>query len=191
MEHISTVLKKLMTDTNQTTAGDYESETAASGGLAHCLLSNDSGLFGECYREVRGQYRRVPPGADPSKGCRIDFVVSPSLKLMEMGWRLGPIFIEVKRSNTKIGKVIVQCIDYRNAVFEVAPGFWVEPQWIFIFPLSHPAGDIASVMAHNCVGNAEVSPWQGLKLMAGSQNVLIEKDEHTSHPPCGRKLGSR
>jgi len=115
----------------------------------------------------------------------------PSIKLRELGWNIGPICIEVKRSDVKIGKAVAQCIDYRNAVFEVAPGFFIEPQWIFIFPFRCPSGDIASVMAQNCIGSATLGPFLGLKLMAGSPNVLIEYQSKVLQPTCGKKIGSR
>jgi len=176
---------------NQITSGSYVTESHAVASLDAQLKENFRDLFGTVHKEVCGEYRHILPGVDAKRGCRIDRVVMPSTKLRNLGWRLGPIFIEVKKSGTKVGSVVSQCMDYRRAVFEIIPGYWVEPQWVFIYPLGRPHGDLASVMAQNCIGAAELSKYTGLTLRSGNRNALEEEGSLVVDPGCGHRIGSR
>jgi len=189
MSEVASIFERL--SRNMETHGDFASEEDATAAVLRVLRENRKGWFGSIYREVRGAYRRIAPGTDVTKTPRIDLVVMPSQVLMDAGWQVGPIFIEVKRSGLKLGPVVSQCMDYSNAVFEIKPGFWIEPQWVFCFPVGNPGGPIASVMAQNRIGMAVISKWSGLRLSAGSECVLNEEHETVRVPKPGRKVGSR
>ncbi len=101
LEHISGPIDEargiLARPVCEETEGDFEYESDALKVFDAAIEANEFGLFRENIHEVWGEYRRVPPGVDFSKRPRIDRVVMPSAKLMELGWGLGPIFIEAKR----------------------------------------------------------------------------------------------
>lgn len=151
------------------------------------------------YEEVEGvPFVRLPD--KDTKTFRVDFVLSPRRPLLDAGWRRGPIGIECKAPDVKIGKAAAQCRDYQHAVFEITPGFWIKPQWFFLHPFDLPRGDVESLMAADRVGVANwgtsyPSRAKRLRFQVGSYNMLELTSDGAitinGNPTPGTKAGSR
>jgi hypothetical protein len=147
-------------------------------------------------RQVEGRPYGPTP-TDDVKDYRIDRVLVPLAAAKAAGWSIGPVGIECKRSNVKIGKPIAQALDYRRAFWhtEATPEVWFALGFVFLWPLEVQHGPIASVMAQNRIGT--ISPnADGLSFMLanhcmasiatdGNCRININADRF------GRKVGSR
>lgn len=81
----------------------------------------------EVFPEVRGELGESKPikrkfkdwGLSNQKVVRIDYVLCPRKPLLEAGWELGSIGVEIKncpglgRSGSKFGRVLSQLFDYQ------------------------------------------------------------------------------
>ncbi len=92
--------------------------------------------------------------SNDSYRVRIDRVLIPLLPAMQMGWRWGCVGVEIKKSDTKLGKAVCQALDYRRSVFRLPNGNLTMLDQVFIWPVDEVSGDIASVMMQNRVGIA-------------------------------------
>lgn len=142
--------------------------------------------------EVSGYF--LQPRADTDvKGARIDRVLIPKRKAIDAGWLDGPIGVEGKKSNHKVGKIISQAIDYSRCVWESPNGFLFVLRWIFIWPLDNPKADLESIMAQNRIGYAHPSGC-GLTFGCGGMNgiqIVADGSVRAKRLPMGRKVGSR
>lgn len=154
----------------QFTCGNWESEIDSARALDD-RLEQCSQWF-KTFKEVRGEYVQPRFGAK-DKTARIDRVLIPSADLMSRGWNNGAIGIEIKKSGTKIGPVVAQCQDYSRAAFRMSPSCLVTIcEWIFIWPLSDFAGDIASVMTQNRIGGLFGHSYVLLRFKTACGNLL-------------------
>jgi hypothetical protein len=137
--------------------------------IRHLQPLQDVGYL-RIYHEVKGHYFSSKPGCAIKSGCRLDFLIQPMQKLIELGW--GASFgIECKRTSDRLGKSVCQCIDYRHAVFEVG-GTKVYPEFVFLWPLTRQWNAIESVMTQNNIGTVE--PMHGgIDFKMGSRSVLF------------------
>lgn len=175
------------------TSGSFESERDAEVELDQRLQRLGAWRV---YREVEGRpFGQLP--TDDVKGYRIDRVLMPTQAIRDAGWPLGPVGIECKRSNEKIGKPVAQILDYRRALWhhDVVREQWFALGWVFLWPAEPQHGPIASVMAQNRVGTISPSA-NGLSFMIANHCVAFVafngdhrfKDNADSF---GRKVGSR
>jgi hypothetical protein len=135
---------------NENTVGEFRDENSSMD--CFDLLMTTSELFKPPAKEVVGHYQHFRPGAEMRRP-RIDRILLPSKTLIDAGWKHGPIGVEGKKSNVKLGKVVAQAQDYARSSFELWPGYHVTLEWIFIWPLNEVLGDIASSMAQSRIGS--------------------------------------
>lgn len=179
------------------TSGDFATEPEAWAMFDRVV--NRSGAF-RVYSEVDGEYIQPRPETE-SKGARIDRILIPLAKAIDAGWKAGAIGVEGKKSGHKIGKLVAQALDYTRVVWRLdevrhrpgPPGMLLMTEWVFVYPLDCPKGDIESVMAHNRIGNASLINGE-LRLACGVPYGLIIKPDGSviaRELTMGRKRGSR
>lgn len=145
------------------------------------------------YREVPGEYMQPRYGCE-DKCARIDRICVPTEKLIKAGWPHGPFGVEGKKSGTKIGKVLAQALDYTRCLWEIREGFLIAVNWVFVWPLDDPRGDLASLMAQHRIGY--VRSWNRTPLVfscGGMNGIVIHSDGSVEAKrfPMGNKVGSR
>jgi hypothetical protein len=147
------------------------------------------------YVEVPGEYIQPRPGTE-MKGARIDRLLVPKKKAVDLGWTGGIVGVEGKRTGTKIGRLVCQAIDYTRCVFQLAepiPNVLVMPRWVFIYPAEREYGDLESVMAQNRIGTCSYGAY-GLAFQCSAFHAIEigQTGGMTArHPPMGDKRGSR
>lgn len=147
------------------------------------------------YRECEGVY--LQPRCDSELKCpRIDRILTPLPKLLDMGWTHGAIGVECKRSGEKMGPVVAQCLDYSRAVFCLKPGgYYVHCPWVFVWPFEGTVGDFASIMDQGRVGGVWFNRWSLLRLRTGGcinmLTVLNDGKVELQKIASGRKTGHR
>lgn len=183
------------------TSGEWATEPEAW--AAFDAVVAKSGAF-RSYSEVEGEYIQPRPLTRPlagDKGARIDRILIPLQRAVDAGWKAGAIGVEGKRSGTKIGPLISQGLDYTRVVWRLdeerhkpgPPGMLLMTEWVFIFPLENPKGDVESIMANNRVGNAWLSQGE-LRFSCGVPfGIIIQADGSViaRRLPMGHKRGSR
>lgn len=168
----------------------YQTEQDAAAAFDEAV--ERTGLFA-MHREVRGTLLQPRPG-QVDKSVRIDRILIPTPRLGQLGWNLGMVGVEIKRSGIKVGPAIAQAMDYTRACFTIGYGVQIIPTMVFLWPADKQHGPLASVLAQNRLGTAETNRWAALRLMSGEMNVL-----HVSHTgevrigtgTAGAKVGSR
>lgn len=93
------------------TIGNWPTETESAAALDAVLDRVD---LWKVYPEVTGTLSQPRP-AQAQRSIRIDRVLVPNTRLLQLGWTHGVIGIEIKRSNIKIGPPIAQAMDYSRA----------------------------------------------------------------------------
>jgi hypothetical protein len=178
--------------TSVVSSGSWTDE--AQGLCAFDRLAEEAGLFRIVYREVRGELLQ-PRLRTGDSGVRIDRICVPSTKLEAAGWIHGPIGIEGKRSDMKLGKLFAQAMDYSRSVFEIKRGYHVQLEWVFLWPYEPQTHDLASAMSQHRIGTVhqpnharlKFSPFYGHNaIQVYSSGALDVKPI-----PCGGKRGSR
>jgi hypothetical protein len=175
----------------EVTSGSWATETEAARDLDERL--NTIGCF-RVFKEVRGYYVQPRVGCDDEQP-RIDRILIPEKSLVEKGWMLGAVGIECKVSGKKLGPVVSQCMDYSRAVFTLPTNqIRICVSWVFIWSTLSIKGNLASLMAQNCVGEARGGSYELFRLgTAGGHILEVMTDGYISvrNPACGRKVGSR
>lgn len=169
----------------------YPTETDACTALDE--LTTLTGAF-HIHREVRGTYIQPRIGT-PTKTPRIDRVLWPTDDARRQGWTLGPIGIECKRSDEKIGPPINQMLDYSRAVWDL-PEVSLVLRWVFLWPYGECYGPLASVMNQNRLGGASEGPEGQLRLTTSNHTLAdIHPDGRiqcrTTAGIYGSKAGAR
>lgn len=171
------------------TSGEWETEEEAW--EAFDVAVERSGAF-KIYREVEGVYVQPRPFTE-QKSSRIDRILCPLRKAIDAGWPDGAFGVEGKKSETKIGKIVAQALDYSRCAFHLDSGFIILLPWIFIFPAPSQLGDIMSVMAQNRIGTADLSNGRLCFSCASTNGIVIHRDGQVEAKrlPMGGKRGSR
>lgn len=169
----------------------YATETASAAALDSLLTTAD--LF-NVYEEVRGTLIQPRPG-QVDKGVRIDRILIPNQRLLDLGWKHGIVGVEIKRSDIAIGRPLAQAMDYTRSAFSL-PGscFQVVPTWVFVWPEDKQHGPLASLMAQNRVGVISSTSWALLHFTVGEMSLLHVSREGTvrlGNQSSGTKAGSR
>jgi len=143
------------------------------------------------FSEVEGRYQAYRPSSELATP-RIDRILFPSEELRQLGWNLGPIGVEIKKSDMKLGRPLGQLVSYTRAAFLVKD-MWVVPEWFFLWPMTRQFGPMQSILASLRCGG--VYPRDG-KLTFHSASVLAEVDSASArcrpyNAEHGRKVGSR
>jgi hypothetical protein len=151
---------------HEQTTGPWDDELQAKKELLQFL--NDKELF-LTFPEISGVPLLTRPGKTP-QSVRADVLAMP-IGIHESRFECGAIVFEVKRPGEKIGPAISQLLDYLNSAFKVPSGVSVVPSYGFIFSAPPQHGTLASIMAQNHIGTAEIR--QGiLHLYCGEQRLL-------------------
>lgn len=158
------------------------------------LILDQTALF-NIHREVRGTLLQPRPG-QVDKSVRIDRVLLPTTRLLDLGWPHGIIGVEIKKDpHTTPGPAIAQAMDYTRSVFTLAPsGFQVVLGYVFLWPMPKQSGPMASVCAQNRIGSVTATEWEPLQLKSGEQNILrVRRDGQAEIglTASGNKVGSR
>lgn len=161
-----------------------------------------TGLF-TIYNQVFGRCYHIDPhnlqGKNTSGIMCIDIIAMPTKKAISEGWSYGPIGIEAKDINIKMGPGLSQCIDYKNSLWELDkykwPNLWINLKYVFYYPMEPQSGLIASIMAQNRIGTICKGHHSLLKMNFSSFGILrIEHDmtyKINTSTTAGMKLGSR
>jgi DNA-binding transcriptional ArsR family regulator len=175
----------------------FATEKGAQATLIRHLQPLQEAGYLRIYREAQGRYFSNKPGCEEKRGCRLDFLIQPTQKLIELGWE-ATFGIECKRTSDRLGKAVCQCLDYKHAVFLVG-GTRVYPEYLFLWPLPRQTNAIESVMTQNNIGTAEPQyGGGGIVFKMGSTNVIhtnTYKAKIVVRPSAdiatGKKVGSR
>ena len=168
----------------------YETEAASAAALDDLL--HRTGLF-RVHSEVRGTLLQPRP-SQVDRGVRIDRILIPEQRLLDLGWKHGLVGIEIKRSGVKIGPPIAQAMDYTRAVWSLPYGFRVILDWVFVWPEDKQHGPLASLMAQNRVGTVTSTAWTLLQFNSGEQTLLHVSRDGTIRVGAGAsgtRVGSR
>ena len=154
------------------TRGDWADEAAAA--AAFDAAVERTGCF-MILREIHGEYIH-PKMLSGSQRCRLDRVLMPLPKLIEAGWKHGPIGVEIEASGRKVAGPINQLLDYHRAVWHLPRprvGYHVMLEWFGVFPMGGLYCDIASVAAQNRICGINIG-WQGtLQFKSSATNGLL------------------
>lgn len=182
----------------ETTCGSYPDEPSACKAFDDAIQSSD--LF-TTHAEVKGEILQPRFGTD-SKVMRIDRLLFPSKKLLDSGWRLGAVGVEIKKSGHKIGPALAQALDYSRSVWiSRSSGLLVMCRYYFIFPMTKIMGTTHSILQQNNVGGCEIVredrlDWKKLLFHLGDGATILSyhyatKELVVNAPKCGAKSGSR
>lgn len=166
----------------------WRTELEAEDFLAEWLETSG---YWRVFRQVMGRALWAPC---PAAGrVRADILAVATRRARQAGWEAGAIVFEVKRSARTPGRAFVQLLDYLESAFTLPGGVEVLPAFGFLFAAPRTHGPIASVLAQNRAGTAELVGKQ-LHCYAGEQRVLSVSrggDLHVGNTSMGRKFGSR
>lgn len=173
------------------TTGEFKDELESVAALDRLLEKAD---LWHVYSEVRGVIAQPRP-EQQEKTVRIDRILVPNRRLMDLGWQHGTIGIEAKRSGLKIGPVLAQAMDYRRTLWrmgDAGTSVWLD--WCFVWPMAKQHGPLASVLSQQRIGSVNTSRWHLLYFQAGESTVLeVDWDGSVKVGGAdhGRRVGSR
>lgn len=174
------------------TGGSFATEEDAARHL-DSLLNSTSDLFAVT-SEVPGvrQYSRPE---QQKTGVRIDRILFPKKKLIDVGWRSGVVGIEIKKSGHPAGPMVAQAEDYMQSVFTFESGVSVVLNSVYLFPSFSVAGIAASILAQRRVGFVGERDGR-LRLWLNNTCLLRYAFDgvqvgNSSQLNCGMKVGSR
>lgn len=169
----------------EVTFGDWKTEVESAAAFDKAVPNE---LF-TVHREVCGTLIHPRP-MQVERSSRIDRILMPTERLIDMGWRFGIIGVELKRSGEKIGPPIAQAMDYGRSIWTLEPSkFKVYLDYVFIWPMGKQAGNVASICQQNRIGSAYQDYWGNLGLKCGGARILSGLQVGTVDG-C-KKVGSR
>lgn len=174
------------------TGGSFATEEDAARHV-DSLLDSVSDLFAVT-SEVPGvrQYSRPE---QQKNGVRIDRVLFPKKKLINVGWRSGVVGIEIKKSGHPAGPMVAQAEDYMQSVFTFESGVSVVLNSVYLFPSFSVGGIAASVLAQRRIGFAGENDGRLTLHLNNTCLLRYAFDEvrigSSSQLKCGTKVGSR
>lgn len=173
------------------TSGNYRTEEEAAAAVDQ-LLRTVSDLF-SFDSEVNGVCHSFHSGSRP---VRIDRVLFPRRKLIDLGWSSGAIGIEIKKSGHPAGPVVAQAEDYMQSIFTFSSGVSVALNSVFIFPGFSCGGIVQSILAQRRIGF--VVERRGRFGLVLNNTFLLDyaiddewKVGTAANLRCGAKVGSR
>lgn len=137
------------------TVGDYETERHAEEAFDAAVNTKHWTI----HREVQGRSNAPNVFSNDTVNVRIDRVLVPTPELNELGWWLGPVGVEIKKSGEKIGPPICQIRDYSHCVFRLDLGsgpHYTVLRNIFLFPALAPSGAVLSILTAERIGFASI-----------------------------------
>lgn len=143
---------------DQVTIGNYETEKHAE----EAFDASVNPKHWTVHREVQGRSNVPNVFSNDTINVRIDRVLVPTPELSALGWCLGPVGVEIKKSGEKIGPPISQMRDYSHCVFRLDLGsgpHYTLLRNIFLFPALTPMGAVLSILTAERIGFAQISRW--------------------------------
>jgi hypothetical protein len=174
------------------TCGNYATEPES----VEALLAIVNRSHWRVLQEVNGWMLHPRVDTAGTGRPRIDMLLQPTQTLMDAGWRWGFVGIECKKSDTKLGRVISQAMDYTRCVWDTPNGFAVMARFVFVWPCEPPKNDLESVMVQHRIGVAYPRNC-GSKLWLWFNGTLAYADNGDGAPRVatdlrgGNKQGSR
>jgi hypothetical protein len=125
------------------------------------------------YEQQNGKWLQPPLHMERGQERpRIDVILTPTRKILDLGWTLGDVGIECKAPGVKLRRSISQALDYMRCTFILPNGRAIVLRQIFLWHLRHVYGDASSIMTQHRIGNACFSPDQTLIFEFGSTHLL-------------------
>lgn len=142
--------------------------------------------------QVTGQVIQPRLGCDKT-AVRADVVLFPQKELIDAGWNVGPVCVELKRSGVKIGPVVDQAMCYMRCIFNGRYGLKLMPQFCVVFPLARVGESMQSLMSHNRIGHSHVGQDGMLRMYINGGLAYTETGGVflRSAQKSGRKFASR
>lgn len=190
MERIDSVVDQY--NTSLTTEGDFKTEDESKAAFIEAF---ESCPYFRVYEEVDCWYFGGSVWADKPTG-RIDYLLTPSKKLLDAGWKNGIIGVEVKKSGHKVGPLICQMIDYSKAIYRLpgaAGNVLVCASSVCAWPPFSKGGTIQSILSNNRLGVVCIDA-KGYGISVNGSWAFrnhIERGLHFVTLACGYKNGSR
>src|SRR5574343_612871 len=189
-----------MTDALTDSYSHYQStgmwKTEAESASAFDERVRGTGMF-RIYSERQGILLQ-PQVTQKDKTVRIDRILVPTRELLDLGWQLKTIGVEIKRSGKELREVLSQAVDYTRSVFDLDGLAWVMPSNVYIWPMEKQGGPLASLMVHLRVGTASCGGSDRIKFSLGEEVHFSDDTHHgirvrdaAKVPRSGRRVGSR
>lgn len=175
------------------TLGAFATESDSEAHLD--ALVESTGLF-RVRRQVWGRYLFTRQH-QADKSARIDRILIPNDDAIALGWNMGPVGVECKRSDVKIGPPISQALDYSRAIWEPTPGLWLSLSWVFVWPMAAQYGPVGSILSQQRLGSLfrrrdDLVFTSGQQMLASVSGDRTRCQIRTSIiEAAGRKVGSR
>lgn len=175
------------------TRGEYATEPDSVAALLS-IINQD---HWKIHQEIPGWMLHPRIDTDGTSRVRVDVFLEPTDRLIHDGWRWGPVAIECKKSDTNVGPVLSQALDYTRCVWSLENGFNVMAKLVFIWPLDATGGTVGSVMAQNRIGSAFARPYSNNHLVLMFNSQVAYEDYGADAPRVshdlrgGGKKGSR
>jgi hypothetical protein len=172
----------------KSTTGEYDSEEAAKVDFVSHIRDDHWDVL----QEVSGEVIHPRIGCSASK-VRADYVLWPKPALVENGWCVGPICIEVKRSGYPLGPLLGQAMDYMRCAFRGPGGLIFIPQFCVVFPLGQVTTTVQSLMSSHRVGHSHIGYDGDLRIYLNGQIAYAQRGGVAlrSALQSGKKFGSR
>jgi hypothetical protein len=177
---------------HEKTYGDYQAESDACDVFDECAHSSGMWIV---HREIVGTPWQPRPFANQKQNLRIDRILQPKQRLLDLGWPHGCVGVEIKASGVKIGPPVSQMLDYSRCVWQLPTGNATALKYIFLFPCRSALGNMMSVMHQNNLGFAMECGRRRLGLKLGGTGLFSDRGDKgvdiRSDVSGGAKAGSR
>lgn len=143
--------------------------------------SKVSSRFFTIEREVPG--RRLfddKPKDSFTQNLRIDRILHPTQLCYKSGWYYGPIGVELKASDIKLGGIFAQVLEQRQSLFRSSflHNTRIIPSFFAIFPAYKIVGDMQSLLNTQFILACHYNKYDGsLCFSSGNKNILSVNKE--------------
>lgn len=153
MMDVFSSIDDIINETVHLTCGKYETENDA---VKHFdSLINPDFFINE--KEVIGRrlFDDKPIDKDGvGQRVRVDRILIPTGKAVEMGWRQGAIGVEIKKSRMAMGGIYAQILEYRQSVFRLSEKMCflrIMPMVFAVFPSNNTLRDLHSLQSSQII----------------------------------------
>lgn len=159
----------------QTTCNNFQTEKEAEQFFDSCVNSD----FFVAEKQVKGRriYDDKPQKADQQNGQNLkpDRILYPTKLAFDSGWKWGPIGVEIKKSDIKVGPVFTQVLEQRQALYysKHLHGARIMPMIFAIFPTEQIKYDIHSISERQLIVSCRYNDkYRQLQFCTHSRNIL-------------------
>lgn len=107
-----------------------------------------------------------------SHDYRVDYLLKPTKISVDLGWNMGVVCIEAKRSNINANNTFKQASDYVDSVYKCAGGIKYFISHCFIYPLKLNGGFAQSNAIENRVGNIYFDKYSDTLIFNFERHIL-------------------